>query len=222
MSAAHVGEQAGPHSELHSAGGRRPTVGVLVGSARANSLNLTMARALPSLAPKGMQVEFLPLSLHTPIFDEDLEARGTPPAINQLADAIAAVDGLVIVTPEYNYSVPGGLKNLIDWLSRAPGQPLRGKPVAIQSASMSGLGGVRAQYHLRQILVYLDARVLNHPEVMIGAAHSKIDAARDQVAHEPTRQLLREQLQAFADFIGIQSCEALRRLPIATAAPVAA
>ena len=85
-----------------------------------------------------------------------------------MAEKITAADGVIIVTPEYNYSVPGILKNALDWLSRLSPQPLAGKPVAIQTASPGLIGGARAQYHLRQSLVFLDALVLNKPEAMVG------------------------------------------------------
>ncbi len=118
----------------------------------------------------------------------------------QAADAIAAADGVVIVSPEYNYSMPGGLKNAIDWLSRLKPQPFAGKPVAIQSASGGALGGARMQYHLRQSMVFLDAHVLNRPEVMIGQAPSKVDA-EGRLADEATRKFIADQLVAFAAFI---------------------
>jgi chromate reductase len=117
-----------------------------------------------------------------------------------MAEAIRAADGVVIVTPEYNYSVPGVLKNAIDWLSRLPSQPFAGKPLAIQSASPGALGGARAQYHLRQMLVFLDAMVLNKPEVMVSGAASKI-SPEGELTDEATRKFLAGQLEAFAAFI---------------------
>ena len=118
-----------------------------------------------------------------------------------MGEAIAAADGVVIVTPEYNYSVPGVLKNAIDWLSRLPNQPFAGKPVAIQSASPGALGGARAQYHLRQSLVFLDARVLNRPEVMVGGAYGKADMASGDLTDQATKDFIAGQLKAFADFV---------------------
>lgn len=115
-----------------------------------------------------------------------------------MGKAIAAADGVIIVTPEYNYSVPGALKNAIDWLSRLPDNPFAGKPVAIQSASPGMIGGARAQYHLRQSMVFLNARVLNKPEIMIGQAASRIDADSATVTDESTRQHLTAQLVALA------------------------
>jgi chromate reductase len=103
------------------------------------------------------------------------------------------------VTPEYNYSIPGVLKNAIDWLSRVTPQPFAKKPVAIQTASPGQIGGARAQYHLRQSLVFLDAFVLNKPEAMIGLATSKIDPQTLALTDEPTREFLTRQISALAD-----------------------
>ncbi len=108
---------------------------------------------------------------------------------------------VVIVTPEYNYSVPGALKNALDWLSRLPGKPMGSRPVALQSASMGMLGGVRAQYHLRQVLVALDARVMNLPEVMIGQVQNKVDADAGRLVDGDSREHIRHQLDAFVRFI---------------------
>ncbi|HAI6795969.1 TPA: class I chromate reductase YieF, partial [Escherichia coli] len=109
--------------------------------------------------------------------------------------------GVVIVTPEYNYSVPGGLKNAIDWLSRLPDQPLAGKPVLIQTSSMGVIGGARCQYHLRQILVFLDAMVMNKPEFMGGVIQNKVDPQTGEVIDQGTLDHLTGQLAAFGEFI---------------------
>ena len=148
----------------------------VTGSLRRGSYNAAIARALPELAPAGVTVSAAPSIRDIPLYDADLQAEGFPAAVTALGDAIRTADGVILVSPEYNYSVPGVLKNAIDWLSRLPEQPFAGKPVAIQSASMGVLGGARMQYHLRQIFVFLDARVLNKPEIMVGQAQNKIDA----------------------------------------------
>lgn len=173
----------------------------LLGSLRQGSYNAAIARALPSLVPEGMEVVALPSIRDIPLYDADLEATGIPPAVIALVDRIREADGVVIVTPEYNYSVPGVLKNAIDWLSRVPDQPLAGKPVALQSASMGVIGGARCQYHLRQVLVCLDCRVLNKPEVMVGAVQNKVDAATGELTDAATRKFVASQLASFADFI---------------------
>jgi chromate reductase len=121
--------------------------------------------------------------------------------VNALAESIRSADGVIFVTPEYNYSVPGVLKNAIDWVSRLPEQPFKNKPVALQSASQGALGGARAQYHLRQMMVFLEAYVFNRPEVIIAAAKGKFDESNGQISDEPTRGMIKQQLAGFAQFI---------------------
>lgn len=124
--------------------------------------------------------------------------KGFPAAVLAMAELIASADGLIIITPEYNHSIPGVLKNALDWLSRVSPQPIAGKPVLIQSASPGKLGGVRAQMHLRQILNYFDARVLNKPEAIIGDVGEKV--INGLLTDENTRSFLSRQLAAFATF----------------------
>jgi len=112
----------------------------LLGSLRKGSFNGMVARTLPKLAPEGMAITALPSIGDIPLYDADVQQEeGFPAAVEALAEQIRQADGVVIVTPEYNYSVPGGLKNAIDWLSRLPEQPLAGKPVLIQTSSMGAL-----------------------------------------------------------------------------------
>lgn len=174
---------------------------VLLGSLRKDSFNAALARSLPDLAAYGVRVSALGSVGDFPHYDADLQAEGFPPLVVAMAEAIAASDGVIIVTPEYNYSVPGPLKNALDWLSRVSPQPFVGKPVAIQTASPGVLGGVRAQYHLRQILVFLDAQVLNKPEVMVGGVAGKVGGAPSILEDAATRDFVAGQLSAFADFI---------------------
>ena len=129
------------------------------------------------------------------------QGEGFPAAVEAIAEQIRQADGVIIVTPEYNYSVPGGLKNAIDWLSRLPNQPLAGKPVAIQTSSMGPIGGARCQYHLRQITVFLDAMVMNKPEFMGGVIQSKVDEQAGELSDQGTLDFLTGQLSAFSDFI---------------------
>lgn len=114
--------------------------------------------------------------------------------------AIKEADGVIIVTPEYNYSVPGALKNGLDWLSRLPTTPFAGKPVALQTGSPGLIGGARCQYHLRQILVFLDAYVLNKPEVMVSQIVTKVDSSNGELSDKATREFLATQLQTFGVF----------------------
>lgn len=174
---------------------------ILLGSLRGGSFNAVVARNLASLAPA--EVEFSPLGSvgDIPHYDADIQAQGFPDAVLAMGKAISAADALVIVTPEYNYSVPGALKNALDWLSRLPDTPVAGKPVAILTASPGAIGGARAQYHLRQILVFLDGRVLNKPEVMIGQASSRIDQQTGSITDADTRSLIAAQLIALTEMV---------------------
>jgi chromate reductase len=116
----------------------------------------------------------------------------------EFKEKIKNADALLIASPEYNYSIPGVLKNAIDWASRpSRGNPLEGKPVAIMSASTSRFGGARAQYHLRQTFVFLDMHPVNRPEVMLADAANNVDA-NGNVTNEQTRQLIKQLLEALA------------------------
>lgn len=167
-------------------------------SLRAGSFNAAIAAALPELAPEGTTFEHLGSPGLFPHYSSDIEAQGFPAEVLAMADAILQADGLIIITPEYNHSIPGVLKNALDWLSRVSPQPIAGKPVLIQSASPGKLGGVRAQIHLRQILDYFDARILNKPEAIIGDVSEKV--IHGVLTDESTRQFLSRQLLAFRDF----------------------
>ena len=174
---------------------------VLVGSLRRGSFNAAIACALPALAPSDVTIVPLGSIGEFPLFNQDVEAKGLPAAVVAMGEAIAKADGVVIVTPEYNYSVPGVLKNAIDWLSRLKPNPFLDKPVALASASVGMLGGARAQYHLRQTFVMLEARVFNKPEVFVGQANQKIDAQSGELTDKATREIIAMQLQAFAAFV---------------------
>ena len=176
------------------------SIALLCGSLRRASYNAAIARALPGLAPEGMTITPLGSIGDFPIYNADIQAEGFPAPVTAMAEAIRAADGVIIVTPEYNYSIPGGLKNAIDWLSRLKDQPFAGKPLAIQSASMSIFGGVRVQYHLRQSAVFLDAPVLNKPEVMVPQAQNKISES-GEITDSATRDVIAAQLKAFLPFV---------------------
>ncbi len=174
---------------------------VMVGSLRKGSYNAAIARALPSLAPEGVTIAPLGSVGDFPLYNTDVqEEKGVPPGVTAMGEAIRAADGVIFVTPEYNHSVPGVLKNAIDWLSRLPSQPFAGKPAAIQSASPGLFGGLRAQLHLRHMFVFLDARALNKPEVMIPQVNQKVDAS-GELADPATRGFIADQLKAFAAFV---------------------
>jgi chromate reductase len=168
------------------------------GSLRAGSYHSAALRAAVALAPEGMTIETAAIG-DLPLYNDDVRAAGYPAAVQRFRDQLSAADAILFVTPEYNYSIPGVLKNAIDWASRPPSQPFDNKPVAIMGASPGVLGTARAQYQLRQMLVFLNAFPLNKPEVMIGAAQSKFDEA-GTLTDEPTREFIRALLAALANW----------------------
>jgi len=168
------------------------------GSLRKGSFNTAALRAAQGLAPEGMTIERAEIG-DLPLYNDDVRAAGFPPPAERLRAQIAAADAVLLVTPEYNYSISGVLKNAIDWASRPPNQPFEGKPVAIMGASPGLFGSARAQYHLRQMLIFLNAMPLNRPEVMIGQAQNKFDADGN-LTDEPTREFIRKLLVALRDW----------------------
>ncbi|MGH8583896.1 MAG: NADPH-dependent FMN reductase [Gammaproteobacteria bacterium] len=171
----------------------------ICGSLRQASYNAAALRAARELAPAaGIMIETADIS-DLPLYNEDLRAQGFPVPAERLREQIRVADALLFVTPEYNYSIPGVLKNAIDWASRPPDQPFAGKPAAVMGASMSLFGSARAQYHLRQSLIFLDVHFLNKPEVMIAQAQERFDA-QSRLTHEPTRELIARLLAALADW----------------------
>ena len=162
------------------------------GSLRNGSYNRMLLRAAEELAPDGVSFESLDIG-RLPLYNEDVRAQGFPPVVEEMRNQIRAADALLFVTPEYNYSIPGVLKNAIDWASRPPDQPFNAKPAAIMGASPSMLGSARAQYHLRQVCVYLNILLINQPEVFVAAANSKFDAdgrLSDEAARKFVAQLM--------------------------------
>ena len=173
---------------------------VMLGSLRKASFNAAIARALPALAPENVTISLLPSVGEFPLYNADVQAEGLPAVVTRAADEIRAADGVIIVTPEYNHTIPGALKNAIDWISRLPNQPFAAKPVALESASQGVWGGLRAQLALRHMFVYLDARPLNKPEVIIPQVNQKLDA-NGELTDPATRGFLADQLKAFAAFV---------------------
>lgn len=169
------------------------------GSLRQGSFNSATLRAAQELAPPDLKLQIADIS-QIPLYSADVQAQGFPPAVLQLVEQIRAADGLLFATPEYNYSVSGVLKNAIDWVTRVKDQPFAAKPAAICGASMGLFGTARAQYHLRQIGVYIDLRFLNKPEVMIGQAHERFDA-HGKLTHEPTRKFLGDLMIALREWV---------------------
>jgi len=171
----------------------------MVGSLRRGSYNRLLYEAAVSLAPGGMTFGEADLR-SLPLYDDDLRLEEDYPApARQLRGAIAAADGLLIVSPEYNHTVPGVLQNAIDWASRPPDQPFRGKPVAIMGASTGRLGTVRMQSHLRRTLESLEAHTLLKPEVMITFARTAFDETG--LVDEKALDVVAAQLHAFAAWV---------------------
>jgi chromate reductase len=170
----------------------------IAGSLRQGSYNRMTLHAAQQLAPAGTKIETF--DLHgIPVFNQDEEK--TPPAVvTEFKKRIRAADAILFATPEYNYSIPGVLKNAIDWASRPYGDSAwNEKPVAMISASGGVLGGARAQYHLRQCFIFLNMYPVNQPEVMIAKAHEKFDA-HGNFTDEAGKKLIQQLLQNLVDW----------------------
>lgn len=165
----------------------------IAGSLRRDSYNRAALRAAAQLVPEGALLDIFELD-GLPLFNQDDDQQ--PPAqVVELKRRIREADAVLFVTPEYNYSIPGVLKNAIDWASRPYGDSAwNGKPAAIMGATVGALGTVRAQYHLRQIMVYLNMFPINQPEVMISSAHTRFDQ-EGNLTDEPTAGFIRQLLQ---------------------------
>lgn len=168
----------------------------VAGSLRAGSYNKALLRAAAELLPDGVTLEIFDLA-SIPLYNADLEAAGFPAAVRSFRERIAAADALLIATPEYNYSIPGVLKNAIDWASRPPDPPLAGKPVAVMGASDGGFGTVRSQLQLRQVFVGTNMIPMQKPEVLVSRADQKIDPS-GRLGDDKTRGAVRDLLAALA------------------------
>ncbi|WP_119155511.1 NADPH-dependent FMN reductase [Caldimonas tepidiphila] len=162
------------------------------GSLRQGSYNRLALEAAKSLVPEGATLEIHPID-GLPVYNQDLEVSA-PEAVLRLKDAVRAADAILFATPEHNYSIPAALKNAIDWASRPYGQAAwTAKPAAIMGASTGLLGTARAQYHLRQVLVFFDMPVVAQPEVMIGSAAQRFDA-QGRLTDDKTREKIAQLL----------------------------
>lgn len=170
----------------------------LSGSLRKASYNSAALRAAQELAPGSTLITLAEISA-IPVYNDDVREQAMPPSVVSLVEQIATADAVLIATPEYNYTIPGVLKNAIDWVSKVPDQPFRRKPVAIMGASMGAIGTARAQYDLRKVFVFLDAHVLNQPEIMIAAAQTRFDA-EGHLTDEMTRKLIGTQIVALKEW----------------------
>ena len=174
----------------------------ICGSLRKGSYNRMVMNLLPGWAAANLKISEAPPFSEFPLYNADVQNSSSFPApVQTLADAIRAADGVIFVSPEYNYSIPGGLKNAIDWVSRLPNQPFANKPVTIISAAAGILGGGRMQYDLRRCMIFLDALTMNKPEVFIGGAMQKFDEKTGQLKDEQAVGFIKQQLAAFAKFI---------------------
>jgi chromate reductase len=164
------------------------------GSLRKQSYNSGALRAVPALLPDGMTFEVAELA-DVPFYNADVEQTGFPEAVKEFRARVSGADALIFAVPEYNFSLPGVLKNALEWLSRPPHPPVNGKPCAVFGASVSPLGTARGQFHFRHVCVSLNMVVVNVPHVDITNAKTKFDAQSqltDQAALDALRQLLQE------------------------------
>jgi chromate reductase len=169
------------------------------GSLRKNSFNTSALKACGEMMPAGMSMTIARID-DIPLFNQDVFDAGQPEAVKRFRAECAAADGLLIASPEYNFSLTAPLKNAIDWASRPPNQVFQDKPIAIFSATVGPLGGPRNQYDLRRILTQLWGHVLPRPEVFIGAANTKFDAS-GKLTDETTRKFLNDLLTGFKPWI---------------------
>ena len=175
-------------------------VAVLVGSLRKASINRKLALALAELAPPSLKLEIVEIG-ELPLYNEDIDIDPPPPAYSAFRAKLKSADALLFVTPEYNRSLPGAMKNAIDVGSRPYGQSaFSGKPGAVLSASPGAIGGFGANHHLRQSLVFLDMPILQQPEAYIGNAFALFDDAGKLVS-EDTRTFFQSFIETFASWI---------------------
>lgn len=177
----------------------------ICGSLRAGSINRMAMNLAGELMPEGMTLRTAEIR-DVPMFDSDELASGMPAAVASLREQIRNADGVVIATPEYNFSIPGVLKNALDWISRGEDQPFAYKPVAIISAAPGPVGGARVQYDLRRVMLFMNAQVLAKPEVFIAGAVGKFDA-QGVCTDEMTRKFVGDQMVAFQRWV-----EAVQRM----------
>jgi chromate reductase len=175
-------------------------IAAISGSLREGSYNTASLRAVAELAPDTLTVDVITLEGIEP-FNEDVEDRGWPPNVRALRERVSPADGLIVATPEYNYGIPGVLKNALDWLSRPTGKgPIAGLPATIIGASPSTVGTARAQAHLRQVFFYNAIPLLPTAEVLIANAGDRFDE-HGNLVHEPTRKFLAGMLEKLEPWV---------------------
>ncbi|TKB49789.1 NAD(P)H-dependent oxidoreductase [Ferrimonas sediminicola] len=171
----------------------------LCGSLRQESLNRKLMQQAIALAPRELTIEEGKIGA-LPLYSQDIQQMGFPEPVELLHRQLMASDALLLISPEYNYSIPGVLKNAIDWLSRYSPHGFNNKPVALMGASPGRMGTCRCQYHLRQVMVFLNAWVLNRPEVMLSEAHLAFDE-QDALRENRLQELVASQLAALRQMI---------------------
>ncbi len=177
----------------------------IAGSLRRGSYNRALLREAQRLAPEGTQIRIWDRLGEVPPYDQDVEDAGDPEVVTDLKRAIREADGVLFVTPEYNYGVPGVLKNAIDWASRPPAEsPLREKPVSIMGATTGSSGTARAQLQLRQSFVFTRTLAMLQPEVLVARARERFDE-EGNLTDETTRKFVRQHVEALADWIRKQA-----------------
>lgn len=171
----------------------------IAGSLRQHSYNKSALLAAKGLLPEGVGLKIVDIS-NVPFFNEDVESVEVPKVVIDFKNKLLEADAFIIATPEYNYSIPGVLKNALDWASRGEKPPLSGKPLAIMSASPGMLGGSRVQYHLRQVAVALNMITINSPEVFITNAHEKFDL-NGTIIDKDTEKRIEKLINELVDYV---------------------
>ena len=174
-------------------------IAVLVGSLQEKSFNKYLAHALEVEAPKGVEFEYVRID-NLPLFNQDLEVA-YPAEAQALRESILAADGVLIATPEYNRSVPGVLKNALDWASRPYGEnAFKGKPLGIVGATITPVGTAAAQAHLRTIALFLEMKVLGQPEIYVANAH-EVFGAEGELESDRWRKNFKQYMEHFTEWV---------------------
>ena len=182
----------------------RKRIAVIVGSLRKESINRKMAQAMMKLAPDSLDLEIIEIG-GLPLYNQDLDDDGPPAAWTGFRERLKTFDGVLFVTPEYNRSIPGALKNAIDVGSRPYGKNMwAGKPGAVVSVSPGAIGGFGANHHLRQSLVFINVPAMQQPEAYIGHAADLFDAGGN-LTNDSTREFAAKFMQAFAAWVATNS-----------------
>ena len=174
------------------------------GSLRKKSYNTALLRAAKELAPDDMTIDIISID-GLPVYNQDIEEAEYPKLAKELKGKVLAAEGILIATPEFNRTPPGPLKNFLDWMSKPDSEPIpfKGKPIAVTGVSSGVRGASFAQYDVRRIMGYFNARVMGQPEVYVGPATQRFDTDLN-LTDEKTREVLKKFLASFKDFIASQ------------------